>query len=67
MKDEVRDLVVVFMFVDAITSKHREVRVRNIGDVIQGFWLNSNLEWTCGSDALFWVPPGQVLLARKPL
>ena len=27
----------------------------------QGFWINSDLKFTQGSDATHWIPPGRIL------
>lgn len=30
-----------------------------------GFWLTSELKYTKGSDAVYWIPPSQILHVEK--
>jgi hypothetical protein len=30
-----------------------------------GFWVNSQMEFTFSDDARYWIPPGQVLFIEK--
>jgi len=31
----------------------------------EGFWLNEDMEYTWGSDARYWIPPGRILFIEK--
>jgi len=37
----------------------------SIADVKDGFWVNSNLEFTNGSDCKFWIPPSRIIFVVK--
>jgi hypothetical protein len=40
---------------------------RGIGEVREGFWVNEDWQWTCGSDAEHWIPPSSFGLVSKVL
>ena len=51
-----------------LKPKKRVVRLaEHLGliDVKNGFWINRAGNYTQGSDAIYWVPPSQILCIRK--
>lgn len=36
-----------------------------VSDFVDGFWINSDYEFTRGSDALYWIPPCRLLHVEK--
>lgn len=43
----------------------QKIVVPTIGDVMNGFWINGDHEFTKLSDNLFWIPPSQLILVSK--
>ena len=41
------------------------IRIPHISVAKEGFWVNQKLEFTQGSDALWWIPPSAVVCVRK--
>lgn len=36
-----------------------------IGAFTDGFWLNSDLQFTTGEDCLWWIPPHRICYIKK--
>ena len=47
-------------FMDPFLNKLDYVEVSRMSDVTDGFWLNSDYEFTRGSDCKYWIPPSQI-------
>ena len=41
------------------------VDIPSIADAKDGFWVNEHNEFTRGEDALFWIPPAQIIHVEK--
>lgn len=37
----------------------------SIGDVCDGFWINSQNQLTKGSDCAWWIPPSSILIVER--
>lgn len=41
------------------------IEVPSIGDILDGFWINDDYEFTKGSDCSIWIPITSVAMVRK--
>ncbi len=41
------------------------ILVPSVADAQTGFWTNKFFKFTRGEDALFWIPPSQIVFVKK--